>query len=425
MILRFGFENFRSFSDYQELLFTAAKSISKGGMNSLILSEISDKKVVPVTAIYGPNNSGKSNLLKALRFFHKCILHADGSKKKPSISKFKLMKEYLDKPSTFDMEFVTEGKHYNYGFKITDNKFEEEWLYEYSYQSRKSRRTLFERRNFKEFYYGSEFKGKNKTIASTIKDIDLFLPYSASRFEHPITQPIYDYILNSIRFRFGTDLREEAIAEALSKNQNSLRVVEFLESIDLEIVEIVIEKVKRDESTLEFSKKLVSFMAENLDAEIDIENLPEYERVIKIKKRNHDNDIVTFSLIDESMGTRALISILTEVFEVIDEGGVFIVDELESSLHPLVSNRILDIFYDREINSRGAQLIFTTHESSLLSHDDMRKDEIWLTDRNIYGETLVTPMLTYKINSKVNIRKGYLDGRFGGIPVIDKNFPEE
>ncbi|WP_137166767.1 AAA family ATPase [Salinimonas lutimaris] len=420
MLLRFGFENFRSFSEYQEILLTASKQLKQNTDTLLIDMGKGIDAALPVAAIYGPNNSGKTNVLKAIRFFYHCVLYADGGKRKPKVSTFKLIPEYLDKPSTFDIDIVVNNVHYNYGFKIKGRAFTEEWLYEYSYSKRRSRKTLFERSEKNQFYFGNDFKGKNKTISTSIKESDLFLSYAALRFEHEKSIELTEAIFESFKFRFGSDLSERKLAEAIEKNKNTKRITRFLEDLDLEIVDIEVSSVEQDPKSIELSKKLYEVLSENFDTDMEFPEESLVNKKIIIKKRNHENEIVDFAINDESLGTRALISILTEVFEVIDEGGIFVVDELESSLHPLITKRILDIFLDKNINKNGAQLLFSTHESTLLSHNEIRKDQVWFTDRNIYGETSLTSMLEYKVNSKVNIGKGYLEGRFGGVPVLDK-----
>ena len=139
---------------------------------------------------------------------------------------------------------------------------------------------------------------------------------------------------------------------------------------------------------------------------------------ISISRKSNDGSLVKFGYSEESLGTKSLISLLASVFLILKNGGVFIVDELESSLHTLLSLKVVELFNCSKINSKGAQLIFTTHETQLLNFDGFRKDEVWLTEKCTNGSSKITSLAEYSIPKKSNIRKGYLDGRFGAIPFL-------
>ncbi|MCZ4238557.1 AAA family ATPase [Alteromonas macleodii] len=420
MLVRFAFENFRSFLEPQELLFTAA-NVDKNKTFTKLIDGPSGigEKILPVSALFGPNNTGKTNALRALRFMQRAVKYASGIDKKPRINHFRLSDRGINSPSTFDLEFICNGKHFNYGFTYLGEECTQEWLYEYSYVKRRSRRTLFERVKGEDIFFGPHFKGNNKVIENSLEKHDLFLSYAGRKFKNEVCLEIYNYFNANLKFRFEGDLRESSIAEALFENDNTKKLLEFLNDTDIDIQNIRVEEVEMDAKSIERNRKLFQAISQALDTDFEYDSNDSRKEVF-IEKLDEYGKLVSFSLEEESLGTRALISLMTEIFNILNTGGVFIVDELESSLHPHVTQRILELFLDKSININGAQLFFTTHESSILNFDLMRKDEVWITERDSKGVSTIFPLIKYKINSKVNLNKGYLEGRFGGVPTIYK-----
>lgn len=432
MLLRFGGENFRSISEYQEILLTASPNAGSSD-ESLINTQGFRGSLLPIVEIYGGNSSGKTNLLLILRYIvSKIILSAEGDTSKISVPKFKLDEKYKDKKSSFDIDFICKDQHYHYGFAIKNNIVVEEWLYQTSYTQRKSTTTLFYRdiEDDEEFYFGKPLKGKNKAIASATPKGTLFLS-QAAKLEHPLLSDIHSYFSNNYEFRFSVDLNEQNIGESISENNLSSEISKFLSLVDVGAVKLYVEEGKFDEKQITIMKsigsvvtdvmktlgdaKLIESMESN-DIEDYFEDAKEYK--IKITRKNAQKKDITFSFDQESLGTRALISFLASSFQVLKNGGVFVVDEVESSLHTLLTLKLVELFSNKRTNPHGAQLIFSTHETQLMNFNGVRRDEIWLTEKCQSGSTKVSSLEEFSIDKRANWQKGYIEGRFGAIPIL-------
>ena len=137
----------------------------------------------------------------------------------------------------------------------------------------------------------------------------------------------------------------------------------------------------------------------------------------------HDvsGNLLPLELADESEGTLAWLRLMPELFRVLASGGLLVVDELDSSLHPAISSRLLELFQDPATNPHGGQIIFTTHDTSLLGH--LNRDEVWITEKRPDGSTELIALSDFRgtnVRRSTNLERGYLQGRFGGVPLVDE-----
>lgn len=430
MLIRYGCENFRSINEYQEILFTAASTQDQTDDTLIEPIGIRDK-LLPVVAIYGGNGSGKTNLLNALRFLvEKILSSAFGTTEKAKVPKFKLAPDCKKMGSTFDIDFVANEQHYHYGFTIKNSVIAEEWLYKISYGTRKSTTTLFYRdiEDEEVFTFGKSLKGNNKNIASVTDDGTLFLSMAA-KSKHPIIKEIYDYFDDFYKFRFEVELFERTIGQSIYSNKVESEISQFLSLVDVGAVCLEVEQEEFDEKQITILKTIGGMMsdvyrtlgrdeekfteeefAEHLESETDYK--------IVLSRLNINGEAVKFSFDQESLGTRALVSFLAYAFKVLKNGGIFIVDEVESSLHTLLTLRLVELFSNQETNPKGAQLLFTTHETQLMNFKGVRRDQIWLTEKCSQGSTKVASLQEFSIDKRTNWRKGYIEGRFGAIPIL-------
>lgn len=428
MILRFGCENFKSVGSYQELLMTATSSKVESNHN-VFISPAARAEVLPITAIYGANGSGKTNMISALRFFVQSILFTRRRGfDDVNVPVFRLEEGYADHESTFDIDFVLNDKHYHYGYAVKGDTVTSEWLYSFSYVSRKSRTVLFHRdieHEDSEYYFNKAFRGNNKAISDIVDKSQLFMSVAAAS-KHEICSEISDYFETSYKFRFSSSKNEENIAKQIKKYNLESEISEFLSAIDVGAAELKITEVEVDSEMHNMRSSLADALVgvlandknEDMLQGLKSELLTNTEYRIVITRHDSQNKPVEFSFNNESLGTRAIISLLVSVFMVLRQGGVFVVDELESSLHTLLSLKVVELFNCKKINGKGAQLIFTTHETQLLNFAGFRKDEIWLTEKCIDGSTNLAPLSDYSIPKRSNVRNGYLDGRFGAVPFL-------
>jgi len=422
MLLRFGCSNYKSINEYQELVMTAT-SLADTQMEPIDFPE-GKIKALPVIAIYGANASGKTNIIEAMKFACDFVLDSyKGNTKGVERSYFKLDKNSKQRPSEFDCDVVINGRHYNYGFSLDDETVLEEWLFEFNYGQRKSRRTLFyrNRSHENEFSFGSHLKGKNKDIADLTRDNCLFLS-SGAQNKHPLLTEIYDAFDNTI-FKFGHFPALQSLLNSLEDEDNLEFVSSFLTFADTGIEQINFRKEALTEEQKAIFNKVSGALNQLTKSDDDVddelfqtlfgdgEEQASLEFVHKSCEQN-----TSLALEEQSLGTRNLIPTLLFTKHVLDSGSILVVDELNDSLHPLLVIELLKLFKDSKSNPNGAQLILTTHETSILTSNILRRDQVWLAEKSKEGESYFTPLSDFKLRSNDNIAKGYLEGRFGAIP---------
>jgi len=424
MLLRFGCENFRSFSTYQEILFTATprKDDSEG---FVFPSNAIRENVLPIIALYGANGSGKTNFLRALSFFKRFICNsAKNDLEGTSIPTFRLNDEQMEGEQTFDIDFITDGLHYHYGFLLLDDEIVEEWLFSYSYVNRSSKTTLFHRdeREDDVYQFGKSLKGQNKNIAKMTSKHSLFLSVAA-KLDHELLGVIQKYFLLEYNFRFSIDINEEKIADKIKRFELQDEISEYLSQVQIGSHHLEVNEVEIDDVQLEMRDKLKTALQGMLQSdELEIEGISKKsENKIHLHRKNSKGELVPFSFSEESLGTKALISLLVAILRTLRTGGILIVDEIESSLHTLLTMKLVELFSNVDTNPNQAQLIFSTHETHLLSFHGVRRDQIWFTERCVNGASHIAPLTDYKVPKESNLRNGYINGKFGGIPYL-KNF---
>jgi len=414
MLIRFGVSNYRSICDYQELLFTAS-SIEES--NSYLISIHGlDAKILPVIAIYGANASGKSNILRAFAFMRSVILksHTNGSAT-GGIARipFQLDPDISKQPSQFDCDVLIDNIRYHYGFIVDDDKVREEWLYAYP---AKHRQVWFHRQADEQptFYFGKFLKGKNKTIEVLTRDNSLFLS-SAAQNNHQQLAKIYRYFAENYFFRFNhaEPNLENFEADYLDNGMIKPKILEFLKGADTGIVDARVSKID-----LQVTNKSIN---ENIQTVLN----PNTERkdantkdILRFGHQNRHADPIFLKLDDESRGTVHLLSLIAPLFEALERGKVIIIDELDTSMHSLLALKLLTLLNSSNSNQGHAQLIFTTHDTTLLNNTVLRLDQIWLTEKNRQGVTHLYPLTDIRIRETDNFEKGYLQGYFGAIPTL-------
>lgn len=418
MLIRFGCSNYRSIADYQEILFTSSSNKVDDDVLTIETNAFKEK-ILPICAIYGANAAGKTNFIRALRCMHSAIVHSYRKEYDFPFSTFKLDDGISESESIFDIDFICDGVHYHYGYSIEKSNVISEWLYSFSYGARSSRKVLFYRdaNNEQEFHFSKELPGKNKTIVEIMDSKSLFLSVAA-QLKHPVLSLIREYFSNNFHFRFEQNINEDSIGEMIIERNIKDELSRLLSIIDPSVVSIDVSKEEIDEK----HRMFLDSITKTVQDLIGNENLPmprkEYSFHIKLNRKRPNGDTFEFSFDEESLGTKSLISILTPIIYVLRHGGIIVIDEIESSLHSLLSRKVVELFNCKDINKNNAQVFFTTHETQLLNFSGICKDEVWFTEKNDIGSTVLWPLSDFKIDKRSNLRNGYLEGRFGGIPLL-------
>ncbi|WP_242614295.1 AAA family ATPase [Actinomadura roseirufa] len=364
-------------------------------------------EALPVAGIFGANASGKSNVIDALAYMVAMVRESfresepDGGVDRYP---FALDPASLDEPSTFVVDVVIDDVRYTYGFALDDHCVIEEWMYSYPH---KRKRVVFHRRG-DEYSYGENSPEGLKQVAQLTESNVLFLSVGV-RSKQRVLLPVYEWF-RRIAWRTSRDL---ALGMNLySEGADLKRIVRLLRAADTGIEDAVLVA----ESEEEYAARVNRLSGRRQGYE------PPRRKRLTFRHRGADGKAV-LSLGEQSTGTQSLFRLARPAFGALDRGVPFVVDELDSSLHPFLTAQLIKLFRDRENNPHGAQLIFTSHDVSLLGRiqgeEVLKRDHIWFTEKDESGATELFPVSDFKPRKDENRERRYLAGRYGAVPVVN------
>lgn len=417
MLIQFSFKNYKSFRDETILDLSATK-----------MTEFSDRvvttgneKILPVAAIYGANASGKSNVYEAFSYMTRYVIYSfrygDDEEKykdvRPVPFLFDVNSEKAD--TSFEVYFTIPGdtaeKCYNYGFSVGENGVTEEWL---NYKAKTARQ-------YKSVFYRDENtldlnglpKKSRENIEVALEKQVLIISLGA-KLKVAKCKLIRDWFINNELADFGNEITNLLMSHQLPgefiEDQNVRdNVVNFFSTFDESIKGFEVTKLpdQEDEKKEQYSVKT-------------------------LHKKIGSDGMAEIPLSHESAGTLKMFSLYPKLHDVLENGGVFFVDELNARLHPLLIRNFILTFLNPETNKSHAQLIFTTHDTWQLTNQLLRRDEIWFTDKNKMGLSSLYSLADFVDEDGSHIRKdesyekNYLLGKYGAIPALKKmNFSKE
>ena len=420
MIVEFSVKNFRSFRELATLSLEA-ESLKTGG-SSLVSTGLKGK-LLPVVGIFGHNASGKSNLVKALAYMQWAMLNSDylnqPTTKFPLLQSFLLNIDSCKEPSFFQIVLwdSEEKTEYRYGFEINADQVVSEWLETVTkVKKNRRRRQIFLRKGQEFLKLDETIKESVGRLTNNVRPTALALTVFA-QFADPICSQIIK-LMDRPNFMIidggVTDPIGYAMQQYYEKPELALKVLHLLKKLDLSIQDL---KVIREPFT-EVHLKAIPNELKPLFSQSN-----EIFRAVTIHKMHgssENNHRVEFDFNNqESFGTRRLFVLMTLLVQILDVGGIFVFDELGSSIHPFMSREIVTLFQNKDTNLKGAQLIFCSHETYLLSSlVGLRQDQIWFTEKTTQEETVLHSLLEYNMRSDSEFEKNYRQGRFGAVPVI-------
>jgi|SRR3954469_7141757 len=418
MLIRFSVSNFRSLRDKQEVSMVAA---FKDNRPELFHSEALGVDLLRVAGIYGPNASGKSNILEALKFLSIAVKNSHRQWKPDGpipYEPFLLDSMSREATSLFEIEFLLEGAHFQYGVELNSKKIVREWLNAYP---NKRRQTLFARET-QQFKFNKLLKGNNKTIEGLTRPNSLFLSAAAEN-NHLSLSPVYGWLANSLIFISPQDeLARQQFSIRLTKDETTrTRLIELIQLADLGITSLDVKEAPLDTNTKELVKTIVDFVHDKGLSALGLEEFDPFP-LLELQHRSSEGT-VSLPINKESRGTQAWFSLGGSMLHALDRGATLCVDELDASLHPRLALEVLRIFQDPNRNPNCAQLLFNTHDTSLLGNlfgaPGLYRDQIWLTEKDENGATHLYPLTDFKPRKHENLERGYLQGRYGAIPFVE------
>jgi hypothetical protein len=444
MLIRFIVSNFLSFKEETEFNMLTGRNY-KTHLDHVNKTE-SGVKLIKSAAVYGANGSGKSNLVKALEFIKSLIIEKTDEEDILMLNtkKFRLDKTYKEKPTTFRIEFEHDNVHFDYAIELFKGSISDEWLYKIDSIDKKKEELVFRRRQNNPINYGALIDDEEINFArgyekKLLKDNMPFLSKAHEIFDNT------DLFKNA--FAWFQDFRiidpygeilsipiissEEDIRSFTSKVLHESKT--GIESLSIkEIPFDVFFGYEDNELRQEIEESLMEFYEKHKD---DIPNKGKYnigkifikddkpqyativngEPVILVVKSIHF-ETLEFDLHEESDGTNRILELAPAFHDLINKNSVVVIDELERSMHPNLAKQLLNLFLKN--SKTKSQLIFTTHESNLLDQNILRQDEIWFVEKTPTGSSHFYPLSDFKERYDKDIKKGYLQGRYGAIPFM-------
>ena len=403
MLIRFSFKNFKSFKN-ENCLDMEATSLKEHEYN---VAKTENGEYLKVSAIYGANASGKTNVLQAFDYMKKRILVSDDSKKNSPIDEENIYSFMINNdPIALEVEILAKNnKIYKYGFEVLKDTIISEWLFEKRVNKFYA---IFEREN-----NNVSMKPNKISDLVNIDERTLFLNiYSKIDRNNEDFSNVYDWFVNSMYLDLGNPNFERFInnrvsLKILSDENYKKELLKFIKTIDSGI-----EGIKTTPDSLEAVK--------SNNGIIDIEVL----------HRGEKGELKALPFYLESNGTRKMFHLFDFFMDALRNGMVLFIDELDAKLHPLLTRYIINLFHNSQTNIGNGQLIYSTHDTVNLNKETFRRDEIWFAEKDKDGISEIYALSDYileddknagkKVRNDATYNKDYLTGRYGAIPVLEE-----
>lgn len=418
MLIELNVNNFRSIRDEAKLSLVANTGKELRSTHVIEPDMSSGAKSLPIlrsAALYGPNAGGKSNLIRALATMQRIVMTSQQPLEELPVTPFKLDADPAtkDKPSSFEVTILAEGVRYQYGFSATATTVHDEWLYAFPKNRAQTWfvRTLDPASNKHDYHFGDKLLG-DKDVWRRATRANALLLSTAIQLNSQQLRPIFDWFAQRLRIA-GMRGWNPTPSARWCQDQRKDRIVGFLQAADLAIADVrVTEEDFRAETV---PQELPTHLRKFLEDELKDKRRLQMHTAHRIANGRS----VELALEEESDGTQKMFSLAAPWLDSLDGGNVLIVDELHDNLHPALVRFLINLFHSCKTNARGAQLIFSTHDTSILSQDMFRRDQIWFCERDPSQSTRLYPLTDFSPRKNVeNLERAYLSGRYGAVPIL-------
>jgi AAA15 family ATPase/GTPase len=404
VLVEFSVKNFRSIKEEQTFSMLADKKGEHRETHTFSPFNTSFS-LLKSAVIYGANASGKTTLIDSMKTMREIVTNSASkysAEDQLPVTPYKLNQTSQSLPSEFEMIFFAEGIRYQYGFSATKERIWEEWLIAYP----KGRAQHWFARLYEpttkrhRWKFGDKLQGHKQLWQESTRENALFLSTAVQLNSEQLT-PVYRWFRNMTFM--GIEEFDSPFITMLLCSQGDIdkeKILHLLHAVDLDIDDFVIE-----DETIEAQK----------DGRPHKFKMPKDVKTIHI---DEDGNQIEFDLSDESDGTQKFFAFIAPLLLTLEQGGIMIVDELHDNFHPLMVEYIVKLFHNPKSNPKNAQLIFTTHETAILSQEVFRRDQVWFSEKR-EKQTRIYSLLEFKPRKYVtNLEKGYLSGRYGAVPFL-------
>ncbi|MGF1922832.1 MAG: AAA family ATPase [Bacteroidia bacterium] len=425
MLIQFSFSNYKSFKDKAVLKLTASnydKDTREG--ENIMFEKSMALRLLKSTVVFGANASGKSKFSDAFVFFVNFILESsrESTKSDPiRIENFSFNTQSRVAPSEFEIVFIQEGVRYRYGFEATRKEIISEWLY---YRPKSKEIELFYR-DGQHILPNEKLMPVAKTLhAQGLVRGNALLLSVLGQFNDQIAGKIIDYMrsINCISGLNEMQYKRNAIEKVKEDSEHQAQILKLIQAADLGIEDIRYEDllpfIKRHEPSFE---KFLEFkdMMEELDPHM-LSTIRTRHKVYD--ENNQEVESTELSMQnDESDGTQKYFFLTGLILDSLEKGTLLFVDELDSKLHPNLVCKIVSMFNSKLTNPKGAQLVFNSHDTNLLSSGLFRRDQVWFIEKDRYGASTMFSLADFKtstVRKKELFEENYVRGKYGAIPFL-------
>lgn len=417
MLVEFRVTNFRSLRDEQVLSLVASKDKTLHETNTLATNLNAVPALLRSAVVYGANASGKSNLVKALQYMRGVVMQSATVPpgQEFQVRPFRLDGHSINEPVEFEVTFLLNGVRYQYGFAMNTKRILREHLLVYkAFKPQRWFERHFDENTGKDVYeFGPNLKGSKNVWEQATRPNALFLSM-AVQLNSEALQIIYDWFANSLVIRNElAQFTTQTSIQMLKNADDRKRICGFLSSADISIDDIQV--VSRSVIAPQVHIDMAAGTTEIRNEEVENHEL----RFSHVTEKGS----AVFDFMDESSGTQNLLFLAGPVLDILSKGLTLVVDELDTSLHPLLVRELVRLFHQPKINTGGAQLILTTHDTSLLDAQNLfRRDQVWFVDKDKDQASSLVPLSEFSTRKNEALERGYLTGRYGGIPFLSHDF---
>ena len=398
MLLQFKVKNHKCF--YDEAILDLVATQEKRHINETI--DVNGNKILPLIEINGANASGKTSLLEAMQFMFETITLSnkiDISKDLPTVP-FAFSDKARKENSEYEISIALNDYEYRYGFSMNKNGFDEEWLYKkkFSLNTKATQKIVFEIIKEK-INFGSSFENHKKTWELFGENTGvntnklLILSNVALKEENGLFRDIYNYI-SKFCFKIDNILKQQVSINILTENNLLYKKFQkIINEFDPCLLGIEIDELNDESGNKTYR---VSGVHKNID--------------IKNKE-------ILIPLHGESDGTIKIFNIMPTILKNLETGGLLCIEELDVKLHPLLFKKIVNMYKDKNINKHNAQLIYTSHSTFLFDSNILRRDQIYLVEKDLQGKSNLYSLSAFKnLRCDADYEQKYITGQFGAIP---------
>lgn len=412
MLIQFSVQNYKSIKDEQTFSMSASKG--KELPNNYFETEaLGVDTLLRSAAIYGANAAGKSNLLEALMVMKEIVLDSSSSSQEGELLPVTpyLLGDSVESGTEFEVIFVSEGVKYQYGFIVSEECVLEEWLFAFPHgKAQRWFERSFDESGHQGYYFGSSLTGQKDTWSKATRKNALFLS-TAVQLNSDKLKPVYNWFKKTLRVSTRGTWGSSYSGHLCENEETKVDVLKFLESANLGIVDVKIEKSSENILPDKFTEMLKDDVREKF--------LSKKNKKIKTVHKNTRGELIDFDFFDESDGTKKIFNLSGPWIDSLKNGYVLVIDELHDALHPLMVKFLVEIFHDSDVNIKNAQLVFTTHETSILNQDVFRRDQVWFCQKTSMHSTDVVSLAEFSPRKgRDNLEASYLGGRYGALPIL-------